>query len=169
LPPPQKDGADNFAYLNWAYGWNTIDISLYAGFKYTMAYTVEALHPYMRNYRLWFCAHDVWAQDRTAGLSTAELAQVGEISYSFATQWETWGGGEDPLCPAFSGTPVDIVGGSPAQRLVMIDNGLPQYPDGAYEFAHFDGSNAVFLDGHAKYIPWGQYQSTHPPLAAYTP
>ncbi len=172
LFPPQKDGNDDLAYINWTYGWNTIDIALYPGFKYTMTYTVEALDPYMRNYDIWFCRDDPWAGDRTAGLSTTELAQAGEISYSFATQWETWGGLEDPMCPDSSGEFIDLVTGSPSKRLLMVDNGLPQYPSSNstdYDFPHFSGTNSLFLDGHADFIPWHLYTFVHPPLAPYTP
>jgi len=161
-------------YFNWSYGWNTPGAPNPDLLKTNLAMAVGALYPYMRNYQLWFCAYDVWLGSGDHPFGSNDRAIAGEVSYSFCTQWDTWWVNNpyelDPLCPDFM-SPADILGKSPSQQGLMIDNGLPgtaSNDPADYEFAHTEGSNVVYLDGHAKYLPWAQYATLHPPLVPYT-
>ncbi len=172
LLPPQYDAADNpIPYMNWTYGWNTLPPGpAHDMHQNSIRATVAALEPYIKNYQIWFCADDVW---RSSGHGTSAGAIAGEISYSYWTQWDTWWDvgpyNPDPLCPGFM-SPMDILGRQPSQQGLMIDNGLPGTAStdlAGYEFPHSDGYNAVFLDGHAKFIGKGNFPYTHPPLVPY--
>lgn len=150
--------------FNWTYCWHQNAFT-----QGLCAALVEDLDPFCRNYELWLCDDDV-AQDLADANppNWGEAASIisGEISYAVATQWDSAPGGtNDPIC----GTPgdaVDITGDRPAEQLVLVDNGLeiddPE-PFGL-GFAHFDGSNCLFLDGHVKYVARGKFGDTHPPL-----
>jgi len=169
LLPPQDLYNDGFAqadgYWNWTYSWKSWpgapDGTLQC--QASIAYLVDALHPYMNNYQIWFCPKDVWQDLGTEPFGTSARATAGEISYSYAVQWSTWMDApdfQDPNCPPQIGHPVDTVCSNPSNQLLMTDNGFPDTPGGDltnYEFAHNAGTNAVYLDGHAKFLPGALY------------
>ncbi len=167
LLPPQYDGVGTVGYFNWSYGWN--NFALTPQFKASIEHLVYALNPYINGYQIWFCPNDVWRDLGTEPFGTSPRATAGEISYSYAVQWNTWSGGSDPACtPIYE--PVDIVRPNLSEQLLMVDNGLPD-SSGVdltnYQFAHSGGSNAIYLDGHAKFLPGAAYAYTHPPLIWY--
>lgn len=153
---------------NWTYSWHQNPAySVY----YQMVY--RSLIPYIKNGGIWFCQDDPFrslAQSNGGWGSTSDAA-AGRVSYSFCTQWNTYDGGEDPLCPSQT-EPMDIVGTSdlsPSEQNLMCDNGL--YNDSApnNEGAHNKGSNFLFLDSHVKWVPKGQWGTLHPPMLPITP
>lgn len=153
---------------NWTYGW-------YQNAAYLPYYrtTYGCLLPYIKNGQLWFCQDDPFKgyAKGQGGWGASSDAAAGRVSYAFCTQWDTYGGVEDPLCPSWN-TPTDIVGTtnlSPSEQNLMCDNGLYNDSSPADSGAHNIGSNFLFLDGHVKWSPRGQWPKMHPPMAPLTP
>lgn len=168
LPGGAPAGMGPISEFNWTYSW----YQAYPNnqfFQGLCAALVDDLDPYIRNYEIWTCDHDV-AEDFASQVApfwgeTASIQQ-GEVSYAVATQWDSGPGGTlDPFCGQF-GEALRIGGQRPADQLLLIDNGLeiddPE-PFGL-GLAHFDGTNCLFMDGHVKYMGRGQFVDTHPPL-----
>jgi len=168
---------------NWTFSWHNQDSSGDWGRQRTQYY-VQVLREYLRDETVWFCPSDQFEDHANTVLrqlvpqdpprwGSPEAAQWGIISYSFCTNWDTWGGSPDPLCPA-PDKPADIVKLNTSKINLLIDNGL--YPD-AQTFGdprygkgpHFGGSNVLFMDGHTKFVPYGQWRTLHPPMEPYTP
>ena len=153
---------------NWTYSW-------YSDPSYPAYYQIAygALFPYIKNGQIWFCQDDVARADAKAngGWGTSADAAAGRVSYSFCTQWNTYGGASDPLWPAWNQA-LDIVGTtdlSPSEQNLMCDNGLCRDSAPKNEGAHNIGSNFLFLDSHVKWIPKGQWATLHPPMLPITP
>ncbi len=153
---------------NWTYGW--YQDTVYPQF---FSVTYNAMLPYIKNGQIWFCQDDPFKSyaKTQGGWGTGSDAGAGRVSYCFCTQWDTYGGSMDPLCPAYNSA-TDIVGNSdlsPSEQNVMCDNGL--YNDTAPNNtgAHNLGSNFLFLDGHVKWFPKGQWAKMHPPMLPITP
>ncbi len=153
---------------NWSYAW-------YQNLLYPSYYqrTYRAVGPYVKNGLIWFCQDDPFrsAAQAAGGWGTAGDADAGRVSYAFCTQWDTYGGGPDPLCPATT-APLDISGMttlSPSEQNLMCDNGLYNDAAGSNSGAHNGGSNFLFLDGHCKWVPKGQWAKMHPPMIPITP
>jgi len=171
FPPGAVTGIGPF-YYNWAYGWYTVpDPGMDMFNRPSLQAYVAALYPYMKNYQIWFCENDVWHNaPRTWPFGSDDAAKVGEISYTFCTQWGTNVGDPstyDPLCPDPT-SPLEASGQRPAEQCVMIDNGLPSTPSNdlsLYGSPHAEGSNIIFLDGHSKWINKGAFIHLHPQLA----
>ena len=172
LPPQVVDAATGeLGYRNWSYGWNNMPST--PTVKASIAYLVYALEPYMQD-AIWFCPNDVWRKVGTQPFGTPARAQAGEISYSYAVQWNTWLDNpalfHDPNCPAWMNQPVDLVRPNLSQQLLMVGNGLPDAPGPDltnYQFAHARGCNALYLDGHSKFLAGSHYGLSHPPLVWY--
>lgn len=153
---------------NWTYGWYQ-DPSFVAYFRTTYG----ALLPYIKNGQIWYCQDDPQKSYAKAqgGWGSGTDAAAGRVSYCFCTQWDTYGGSTDPLCPAWNSL-TDIVGNSdlsPSEQNLMCDNGL--YNDAApnNNGAHNLGSNFLFLDSHVKWFPKGAWAKMHPPMLPITP
>ncbi|MEA3404065.1 MAG: DUF1559 domain-containing protein [Armatimonadota bacterium] len=159
LPPEAPSGA------NWTYAWYKDETH-----RARLAYMVGALDPYVRNAQIWYCQDDPFRTDAATagGWGRPEDAAAGRISYAMCTQWNTYGGSYDPMCPDPSG-PTDVTRGRASQLNLMCDNGLYDDPEGKNSGAHFQGSNFLFMDTHVKFIPKGQWVTLHPPMAPMTP
>jgi prepilin-type N-terminal cleavage/methylation domain-containing protein/prepilin-type processing-associated H-X9-DG protein len=149
---------------NWTYGWYQ-DTTSYPRY-FQIVY--NALLPYIKNGEIWFCQDDVARGDARAngGWGTSADAAAGRVSYSFCTQWDTYDGGQDPLCPAWNET-LNIIGCSdlsPSEQNLMCDNGLSRDSASKNNGPHNNGSNFLFLDSHVKWIPKGQWAKLHPPM-----
>ncbi len=165
------------AYFQWTFSWHHSTMSLTA-----MANLVNSLEPYMKNYGIWYCQSDPFRTETPSkaaalGLSgpatewgRPEAAQAGVVSFSYCTQWDTWNGGQDPLCPdPFKSLKITGVE-APASQLVLCDNGLDTIdPPEKVGQAHNDGSDFLFLDGHVKWVARGQWSQAagvlHPPMS----
>lgn len=177
FPPAEVTGVGRM-YINSTFGWYTYfamnpgaaqaDDIIYLP---SIAVIVNSLHPYIRNYQLWFCDADVW-NNPSLGWSPPAFgsdarAQQGEVSYSYCTQWNTSANGTaiDPICPD-TWSALDITGNRPAEQCVMIDNGpLSGAPTFQFVVPHNGGSNVLFLDGHVNWTHQGNFTALHPPLA----
>ncbi len=150
---------------NWTYGW-------YHGSPYDahILLMVTAIHPYVKNYQVWFCSADPAQADAVAagGWGSDADAQAGRVSYCLCTQWDTYGGSMDPACPS-DVDPMDVSFGSPSEQSLLCDNGLFCDTGEKVNGAHFNGSNFAFLDGHVKYIAIAGWGELHPPMVAITP
>jgi prepilin-type N-terminal cleavage/methylation domain-containing protein/prepilin-type processing-associated H-X9-DG protein len=154
---------------NWTFGWYQ-DITNYPRF---FQKTYRALNPYMKNGQIWYCADDMFKSEAQSqgGWGSGADADAGRVSYCFCTQWNTYAGGNDPFCPAWN-VATNIVGTenlSPSEQNLMCDNGLYSDASPRNSGPHNLGSNFLFLDGHAKWQPRGQWPKLHPPMAPYTP
>ena len=179
LPPGEWTGLGR-VYFNSTFGW----YSYFAGnqsapraedslYLPSLAAIVKSLHPYIRNYQLWFCDADVWNNPTLIwappppAFGSDARAQEGEISYSYCTQVNTSASGTalDPICPN-TWRALDITGNRPAEQCVMIDNG-PLLLATTFQFVvpHNGGSNVLFLDGHVNWTHQGNFKDLHPPLA----
>lgn len=172
FPPQDTDAAGTLGYFNWTYGWNNWTAA--PMFKASIEYLVYALNPYIGGYQIWFCPNDVWQDLGTEPFGTLARTTAGEISYSYAVQWSTWLDNppsmHDPACPAQINEPLDSISSNPSEQLLMTDNGFADSPGPTlanYQFAHNQGTNAVYLDGHATFLPGARYAHTHPPLIWY--
>lgn len=151
---------------NWTYEWADG-----AAYRARMAMVYSSLDPYVKNGLIWFCDDDPLrtAAMAAGGWGTSADAAAGRISYALCTQWNTYDGGEDPACPA-SGEATDLVHGQPSQLNLMCDNGLYNNTNASENRgAHNVGSNFLFMDGHVKWVPKGQWALLHPPMLPYTP
>jgi prepilin-type N-terminal cleavage/methylation domain-containing protein/prepilin-type processing-associated H-X9-DG protein len=150
---------------NWTYEWADG-----AQYRARTALVYGALLPYVKNGNIWFCDDDPLRPAATAagGWGSQEDAAEGRVSYAFCTQWNTYGGAEDPMCPP-SDAPTDIVHGQTAELNLMCDNGLHNNPDDTDDGAHNEGSNFLFMDGHVKWVAKGQWATLHPPMIPIEP
>lgn len=154
---------------NWTYGWYQ-DTTNYPPY---FARVYNGLNPYVKNGHIWFCQDDV-ARSYAAshgGWGKSSDAAAGRVSYALCTQWDTYGGGEDPMCPGFTSA-LDISGTSnlsPSEQNLMCDNGLYADPAAMNSGPHNQGSNFLFLDGHVKWIAKGQWAKLHPPMLPIEP
>lgn len=165
---------------NWTYSWHHANWA-----RLRTQFYVQALQEYLRDETVWFCPSDLfgddvatlWQQIGAPGTppewSTREAAQQGVISYSLCTNWDTYGGNPDPICPA-PDRPADVIKLNTSQINLLIDNGL--YTDAQTyndprkgRGPHFEGSNVLFMDGHVKYFPYKLWDTLHPPMAPHTP
>ena len=177
FPPGEDVGAGQRMYLNSTFGWYTY-FAMNPGaaqaadtvWRPSIAAIVDSLHPYIRNYQLWFCDTDVWNSPSLSWTPPAfgsdARAQQGEVSYSYCTQWNTSANGTalDPICPD-TWRALDITGNRPAEQCVMIDNGpLSQASTFQFVVPHNGGSNVLFLDGHVNWTNQGNFKALHPPL-----
>ncbi len=163
LPGGSSLGYGPISGYNWTYAWYQDAAS-----QQLVADLVQDLTPYMRNYQLWYCEHDVARGDAEAagGWGGQPDAEAGRASYCVATQWDSAPGGQlDPLCGDYGGS-VDLVGERPSEQVVLLDNGLETDAPAPFGkgLAHFEGSDILFLDGHTKYLGQGSFATTHPPL-----
>lgn len=159
LPPLGPSG------FNWTFGWYTNPVH-----RTRVANTVARLEPYTKNTGIWLCDDDVRRAYAAAngGWGTPDDVDAGRISYLFCTQWDTYDGGQDPMCPD-PAAPTDIVRGQPSEQNLMCDNG--RYNDAAPydEPPHNKGSNFLFMDGHVKWIAKGMWGELHPPMVPIEP
>jgi prepilin-type N-terminal cleavage/methylation domain-containing protein/prepilin-type processing-associated H-X9-DG protein len=173
--PPQNI-MPGVPYFQWTLSWHHAPFGLAV-----TSSLVNSTYPYTKNVGIWYCQDDVFRSDAASlaaglGLSGAATewgneaaARAGVISFSQCTQWDTWNGGQDPLCPpVFSALKITGVE-APASQIVLCDNGLDQVdPPGRVGKAHNEGSDFLFLDGHAKWVARGQWSQAagvlHPPM-----
>jgi prepilin-type N-terminal cleavage/methylation domain-containing protein/prepilin-type processing-associated H-X9-DG protein len=167
--------------FQWTFSWHNDPFGLPC-----LANLVNSLNPYTKNYGIWYCQDDPFRSEATAlavglgltGLATSwgdpAAAQAGVVGYSYCTQWDTWSGGQDPLCPGpFEALKITGVE-APASQVVLCDNGLDLLDDPPYQSgvmsgtAHSGGSDFLFLDGHVKWVVKGQWTQAagvlHPPM-----
>lgn len=151
--------------FNWTYGWYGHAVS-----RARIGRTVARLEPYTKNSLIWFCDDDVRRAYAASngGWGSADDAEAGRVSYLFCTQWETYGGAEDPMCPD-PDSPTDIIQGQPSEQNLMCDNGLYNDPAPYDEQAHNNGSNFLFMDGHVKWVAKGMWGELHPPMVPIEP
>ena len=150
---------------NWTFGW-------YHGTLYRnrLVRLYNAVDPYVKNSQIWFCTSDLYQADAQAagGWASLAAAQAGRISYCLCTQWNTWGGGPDPACPADAEL-TSLTSGEPSTQSLMCDNGLSCDVAGKDSGPHSSGSNFSFLDGHVKFVPRSLWGKLHPPMVQITP
>ena len=162
--------------FQWTFSWHNDPFGLPC-----LSTLVNSTQPYIKNYGVWYCPDDPFRSD-TPGLAAGlgltgaatqwgnpAAAQAGVIGYSYCTQWDTWSGGQDPLCPApFSALKITGVE-MPASELVLCDNGLDLLDGARAGTAHNEGSDFLFLDGHVKWVARGQWSQAagvlHPPMS----
>jgi prepilin-type N-terminal cleavage/methylation domain-containing protein/prepilin-type processing-associated H-X9-DG protein len=136
------------------------DLDYYGNFYYRGQ--VQALDPYIKNLQIWICPSDT---DPNVNDPTLGPLQ-GWVSYDWFANW-VWNDGDSayPDTGPVLGTPMDDDQYA-SERILYGETGIYGW-DGDWcgqhgARNHETGYNAVFFDGHAKLITWGQRVNTLP-------
>jgi len=175
-------GTDEFIQANtpliwgWPGNWeNNPDVRGNQGYGACFyAYQMNfALYPYTKSTQIWYCPDDPYYTP------TSYNIKEGLQSYHWFPNW-IWNspgsGFAPPLCgPDLSAQPPNLIAEWPADRILFTERGVFGWEGQDAIQMHISnnrgnhpiGYNAVFFDGHAKMIPYGNKGKTLP--ATYWP
>lgn len=153
-----KDGGNAYQ-AGW--GAATWDLAYYGNQFYRGQY--NALNPYIKNTQIWICPSDSNGNVNNIG------PVQGWVSYHWFPCWVFNDGnpaGYPEKGPNVGNRPAMDTEDLSAQRIMYGEYGIFGWdgamPNGDYRGNHPQGYNAIYMDGHAKLVVWGQRRNTIP-------